>query len=189
MLKLVIPGSTICLYDSETEEFIDSSFDGVTLFLEHSLYSLAKWESKWHKPFLKKDGLSEEELKDYVQFMTVWPKRVDPVAYQRLTADDYKKILDYIADPMTATTFQKNEKTVAAHRSKVVTAELLYYSMIAYNIPFECEKWHLNRLQTLIHVCEIKNQDPKHSKMSRSAMARQYGALNAARRAKQHSSG
>ena len=193
MLKIVVPKRTIEYYDQETETFIDvddKNSSDVTLCLEHSLYSLSKWESIWHKPFLKEDSLTKEkELYDYIRVMTVWPKNVDPEVYTRLTEDNINQIVEYIKDPMTATTFSNHRNIGKAQKKSVITSELIYYSMFTYGIPLECEKWHLNKLMTLIHVFDIKNQDPKSNKMSKSAVASQYKSLNAARRAKYNSRG
>lgn len=193
MLKIIVPKLTASRYDPEKEIFLDvddPSNKEVVLWLEHSLFSLSKWESKWHKPFLRKDGFEGEEFIDYVRMMTVWPKQVPEEVYYRLTNENQKEIVAYIGDPMTATTFSKHKNSRDGNAKspgrQQVTAELLYYSMIAYNIPFECEKWHLNRLMTLIHVCEIKNNPQK---MSKKDQVSQTKALNAARRAKHHSRG
>ena len=144
MLLLTIP--TREYWDEEKEEFIYQQEK--TIQLEHSLVSLSKWEAKWHKPFLSKDPKTKEEIEDYVRFMTV-TQNVKPEIYSGLTTEHYKQINAYIDDPMTATWFRKEK-----HRStsEQVTAELIYYWMIALNIPFECQKWHLNRLLTLIKV-------------------------------------
>lgn len=173
MLTIVIP---------ETEEFdpITSTFTvhkREVLNLEHSLVSLSKWESKWKKPFLTDKEKTPEETIDYVRCMTV-NNNVDPSVYGRLSMSAVQQINDYISDPMTATTFSedKNQKK----NREVVTAELIYYWMVALQIPFECQKWHLNRLITLIRVCNIKNEPPK--KMSKADIYRQNAALNAARR-------
>lgn len=173
MLTIVIP---------ETEEFdpVTSTFTvhkREVLNLEHSLVSLSKWESKWKKPFLTDKEKTPEETIDYVRCMTV-NNNVDPSVYGRLSMSAVQQINDYISDPMTATTFSedKNKKK----NREVVTAELIYYWMVALQIPFECQKWHLNRLITLIRVCNIKNEPPK--KMSKADIYRQNAALNAARR-------
>lgn len=173
MLTIVIP---------ETEEFdpITSTFTvhkREVLNLEHSLVSLSKWESKWKKPFLTDKEKTPEETIDYIRCMTI-NNNVDPSVYGRLSMSAVQQINDYISDPMTATTFSedKNKKK----NREVVTAELIYYWMVALQIPFECQKWHLNRLITLIRVCNIKNEPPK--KMSKADIYRQNAALNAARR-------
>ncbi len=186
MLKIVVPKVTTSRYDPELEMFIDADDPNnkdTVLWLEHSLFSLSKWESKWHKPFLKKDGIDQEGFIDYVRAMTVWPKQVPDEVYTRLSKENQEEIMAYIENPMTATTFSThkgiNGKT--SNKKQQITAELLYYSMIMYGIPFECEKWHLNRLMTLIHVCDVKNDNQK---MSKKDQASQYRALNAARKAK-----
>ena len=172
MLNIVIP---------ETEEFDprDGTFTirkKEVLCLEHSLVSLSKWESKWKKPFLTETEKTPEETMDYIRCMTI--NSVDPSVYRRLTRSAIEKINEYIADPMTATTIREDPNQKKSR--EVVTAELIYYWMIALQIPFECQKWHLNRLIMLIRVCNIKNAPPK--KMSKADIYRQNSALNAARR-------
>ena len=169
-------------WNDKTQEF--EHYKAQTINLEHSLVSLSKWESKWHKPFLTKDPKTYEESIDYFKCMVVTPNVDLDIFGKRITNDLTKQINDYIEDPMTATWF--NEKEGGAPRARgsneQVTAELVYYWMVALNIPFECQKWHLNRLLTLVRVCNIKNGDPK--KMSKSKVMSQNKALNAARRAK-----
>lgn len=172
MLKIVIPG--IELYDEEKEEFITTKPQ--TLHLEHSLVSLAKWESKWNKPFLTKDNKTYEETIDYIKCMTI-TQNVSDDTYRLLTSENIQQINEYINLPMTATTFSNQKKTPS---KEVVTAEIIYYWMISLNIPFECQKWHLNRLLTLINVCNIKNQPKK--KMSKRDILNRNKALNKARR-------
>ena len=159
MLQLVIPLSPEG-WDAEKEEFIEPKT--VTLQLEHSLVSLSKWESKWHTAFLAKKNLTVEEIVDYVKCMTI-TQNVNPDVYRYLTTDNINQIKEYIESPMTATTFPE-EKT-SGKSKEIVTSELIYYWMIALNIPFECQKWHLNRLLTLVRVCNVKNAPPK--KMSK----------------------
>ena len=174
MLTLTIP--TQECWDEEKEEFV--YLNQKTIQLEHSLVSLSKWEAKWHKPFLSKDQKTKEEIEDYVRYMTI-TQNVKPEIYKSLTAEHYRQINAYIDDPMTATWFRKESRRST---SEQVTAELIYYWMIALNIPFECQKWHLNRLLTLIKVCNIKQQPEK--KMSKREILANNAALNAARRAK-----
>lgn len=173
MLRITIPASEG--WDEGKQEFV--YFKAQTLQLEHSLVSLSKWESKWNKPFISSKEKTFEEIIDYIKCMTI-TQNVNPEVYGRLTAKIIKEINEYIGAPMTATTFSNEPK--GGRNREQSTSELIYYWMIAYNIPFECQKWHLNRLLTLIHVCEIKSQKPK--KMSKSEIMSRNAALNAARR-------
>ena len=173
MLRITIPA--VELWDESKQEFVNTKAQ--TLQLEHSLVSLSKWESKWCKPFLTKDEKTTEETIDYIKCMTL-TQNVDPDVYNYLTSDNIAQVNDYIGSPMTATRFYE-DKTNKSNREQV-TNELIYYWMIALNIPFDCQKWHLNRLLTLIRICNIKNQPPK--KMSRREITSHYAAINAARR-------
>lgn len=173
MLRITIPA--VEQWDEAKQEFISTKEQ--TLSLEHSLVSLSKWESKWCKAFLTKQEKTFEETLDYIKFMTL-TQNVDPEVYKYLTNRNIDKINRYIEAPMTATYFSedKNGKT----SREQITAELIYYWMISLNIPFECQKWHLNRLLTLIKVCNIKNTPPK--KRSKKEIMSRNAALNAARR-------
>ena len=180
MLRITIPACEE--WDEFKQEFVTTREQ--TLCLEHSLVSLSKWESKWCKPFLTKQERTYEETIDYIKFMTLTPN-VDPEVYNFLTNDNLIEINKYIEAPMTATTFSKDRPGKAGH--EIVTSELIYYWMIALNIPFECQKWHLNRLLTLIKVCNIKNTSPK--KMSRRDILNRNASLNAARRQQMNTKG
>lgn len=181
MLQITTP--EVELYDEITNEF--KVCKSQTLQLEHSLVSLSKWESKWHKPFLKKEPKTLEQTMDYIRFMTI-TQNVKPEVYSNLSKENIKQINDYIDNPMTATTFSKSNMR-GSGANEIITSELIYYWMIALNIPFECQKWHLNRLLTLVRVCNVKNQPPK--KMGRSELMRRNTELNAARRKKFNSKG
>ena len=172
MLKVTIPA--IEYYDEDKEEFLSSK--EVVLLLEHSLVSLSKWESKWCKPFLSKDDKTVQETRDYIACMTI-TQNVDPSVYNRLTSENIQKVEEYIEAPMTATSIKNNKRGL---NRETITSEIIYYSMIALNIPFECQKWHLNRLITLINVCNIKSNPPK--KMGRRELLNRNAALNSARR-------
>lgn len=175
MLELVIKPPE--LWDERNEEFIN--LEPVTIQVEHSLESLAAWESKWHKPFLGQDERSKEETIDYIKCMTLTPN-VDPKIYDYLDNTAIKSVSKYIEDSMTATWFTNRKLPPAS--SEQVTAEIIYYWMIAFNVPFECAKWHLNRLLTLIRVCEAKSR--KAEKIPRNEQLRSQTALNKARRQK-----
>ena len=147
--------------------------------LEHSLISISNWESKWHKPYLSSDKKTTEEFLSYLHCMCL-TKNVDPNVFYALDAADVKRIADYITDPMTATTFKNRDQKKSR---EIITSELIYFWMTNFNIPFEpCQKWHLNRLLTLIEGASIKSQPPK--KMGKREAARERAALNASRRAK-----
>lgn len=182
MLTINIPISSEG-WDEEKQEFVEPKTQ--TLQLEHSLVSLSKWESKWHKPFYSKKELSDEETLDYIKCMTL-NKNINSDVYDHLTRENVKDVMAYIGNPMTATTFYKEDK--GSNNHETITSELIYYWMIASNIPFEpCQKWHLNRLITLIRVCGIKNTPPK--KRSRREIMSRNAALNASRRKQMNTKG
>ena len=180
MLTITIPA--VELFNEETQEFFSTKEQ--TLQLEHSLVSLSKWESKWCKAFLSKEEKTLEETIDYIKCMTI-TQNVDPNVYNHLSRSNIIEINKYIEAPMTATTFY--EETQKGRGREIVTSELIYYWMISLNIPMECQKWHLNRLLTLIRVCNVKNTPPK--KRSRNEIMRRNAALNAARKKKFNTNG
>lgn len=175
MLKIVVPARES--WDEKNNVFVETK--ETELCLEHSLVSISKWEAKWNKPFLSKDPHTEAEVRDYIRCMTI-TQNVDPNVYNMLTADNFEQINNYINAPMTATTFRENPNQKRS--SEIITAEIVYYWMIALDIPFECQRWHFNRLMTLIRVCSIKNQPSK--KMSKRDIIANNASLNAQRRAK-----
>lgn len=180
MLDIIVTGQEF--FNDEKQEFIIPKTQ--TFQIEHSLVSLSKWESKWCKPFLDKKEKTNEETIDYIRCMTV-TQNVKPDIYATLSSDIFDKIKEYIEAPMTATWF--NERDRAKKAKDIITSEIIYYWMIAQNIPMECQKWHLNRLLTLIRVCSIKNNPPK--KMGKKEMLANRKALNETRRAQLNTKG
>lgn len=172
MISITI--DSIEAFEEATQQFV--YIKGQTIVLEHSLVSLAKWESKWKKPFLSKVEKTQQETLDYIRCMTI-TQNVDPILYNFISSQQIKEISKYIEDDMTATTFSEKKK---GGGGPLITAELIYYWMISLNIPFECQKWHLNRLLALIKVCNIKSNPGK--KMSQQEILARNARINAARK-------
>ncbi len=180
MLSVFIPAEE--LWDEHKEEFVRRA--AVTLQLEHSLVSISKWEARWNKPFLSKAEKTYEETLDYIRCMTL-TQNVPPDSYGRIPGEGFSQIQKYIDAPMTATTFSKDPP--GSVNRETITSEIIYYWMIEFGIPFECQKWHLNRLLTLIKVCERKSRPQK--KMGAQKLMARNRRLNAARRSMLHSRG
>ena len=181
MLTLHVKSST--LWDEVNERFVE--LKGTTLKLEHSLVSISKWESKWNKVFLSKEPKTDEETIDYIRCMTL-TQNVDPIVYQCLTNEDIDRVDAYINAPMTASTVKDGSPKGVKNREQT-TSELIYYWMISYQIPFECQKWHLNRLLMLINICNVKNAPPK--KRSKKDLYQRNAAINAANKKKFNTKG
>lgn len=168
----------------EGEEFFDevdntfSTVGDIVLDLEHSLISLSKWEAEFQKPFLGPGEKTTDEIMEYVHAM-IMTQDVPGNIMKRFSADHLTKVNEYIESNQSATTFGQMPKTPG--RSEIITSELIYYWMVAFNIPFECEQWHLNRLFALIRICNVKQSKPK--KMSRNEIAARNRELNAQRKA------
>lgn len=178
MLKLQINETS--LWNEKEETFIE--VPKTSLQLEHSLVSLSKWEAKWHKPFLSTERNTEETL-DYIKCMIMNNNVNENVVYA-LSNDNINTIKDYIKNPMTATWFTKTQEE---SNKEIITSEIIYYWMISLQIPFECQKWHLNRLLTLIRVCNEKNTPKKN--MSKKEIMERNRILNEQRKAKYRSRG
>jgi|SRR5215204_86724 len=181
MLKISVPMAEE--FNETTHKFVVSeTFD---LELEHSLASLSKWEGREEKPFLGKEAKTGDEVLRYIQDMTLTPN-VPPEMYSNLSRDNLVAVNAYINAAMTATTFREVEPNRPSR--DLITAEIIYYWMVALQIPFECQYWHLNRLMTLIRVCNEKNKPTHQRKMNRSAAA-QRAELNRQRRAQHGTTG
>lgn len=180
MLTITIPGTEY--YDDSKSEFVHP--EATKLELEHSLVSISKWESKWEKPFLATGEKTNEEILSYIQMMVLSPEN-SPEEILTLTDENVKEIQQYIDAKRTATWFVENK--ISTRTGETITSELVYYWMIAFQIPFECQYWHINRLFTLIRVCNEKNAKPK--KMSRAEVAQRQRDLNAQRKAQYNTTG
>lgn len=179
MLTITVPQDE--RWDERNLEFIYGQ--EAVLHLEHSLVSVSKWESRWKKSFLSGGNRSREENLDYIRCMDL-DEHTDETVYQRLTSKNIREISDYIESPMTATYLREDRG--GPKNTEKITSELIYYWMIQFGIPFECENWHLNRLLTLIRVCVAKGRGVKRNKKD---MLRNNAALNAARKAQLGSHG
>lgn len=182
MLTILVPKRR--LFDETTQRFFEA--EAVLLKMEHSLLSIAKWESKWNKSYISTQKKSSDEVLDYFRQMTISPaeNKLPPAFFATIPQETVAEIIDYINAPMSATIFYE---TNGAKSREVITSELIYFWMIQYQIPFECEKWHLNRLLTLIRVCGIKNSPKK--KLSRNALLARNAKLNEERKRRLNTTG
>lgn len=179
MLRINVPGGE--MFDEEKRKF--KTVKPQTLELEHSLISISKWESKWKKAFLSRAKRTEDEIRDYIRCMTITPG-VNPDLYYCLSQENMRAIQAYIDDSQSATVFRGEAQPKGSAKPK--TSEQIYGAMVMLGIPFECQKWHLNRLLNLIHECENLNSG---GKMSRKDSAKYMSQMNAMRRAKHHTRG
>jgi len=174
MLKIIVPGTE--MFDEEKQEFF--TVGDVPLELEHSLVSLSKWESIFEKPFLAEGNRTPEEVFAYVKCMVLTPGVPDEVLY-KLNEENYSAINRYIESKQSATWF--SEEAPKQRNQETLTSELIYYWLVAFQIPFETETWHINRLFNLIRICDLKQQKPK--KMSAAEAAAKRRELNEKRKA------
>ena len=184
MLSITLPD--VELFDESTSSFV--YVKGQTITLEHSLVSISKWESTWKEPFLSDKKKTRDQTIDYIKCMTI-TQNVNPLLYKNIDKKTVDKIQEYMEDSMTATWFSNSTDKHGQSRGRTITSELIYYWMIEAGIPMECQKWHLNRLMTLIQVCneERKAADPNNrKKMDPRTMAMSRSALNAQRKARRH---
>lgn len=179
MLTIVIEDE---IFDEEHQTF--DTINTLSVDFEHSLISLSKWESKHQKPFLGLEKKTYEETFDYLKCMIVSPN-IDPDVVYRFSNNYISKIQTYIDSAQSATTFGSMPQRQGP--GETITSELIYYWMVAFNIPFECQHWHLNRLFSLIRICNIKNSKPK--KLSRHEIAQRNREINERRRAEMNTSG
>ena len=182
MLQITLP--SVELWDETRDLFIYTK--EVTIRLEHSLVSVSKWESTWHKPFLSDEKKTNEEMLDYIRCMTI-TQNVDPSAYLTIPRDKFKEIMDYIDDSRSATVFYDYDGNKMPRRKERITSEKIYSWMVTLGIPFECQTWHINRLMNLIRYCNAANQPPK--KRSAGELVKEYARINAANKKRFNTAG
>ena len=182
MLKITISAGEF--FNEETEEFIN--LEPTDVEFEHSLVSLSKWESEYQKPFLDNKEKTPEEIYRYVELMVITPN-FDLKTLERMTQEDVEKINAYLESPQSATTFGHMPKRPG--RGEIITSELIYFWMVSYEIPFECQYWHLNRLFALVKICNIKNDSKSNRSMPRHEIASRNRELNEQRKKKLGTSG
>lgn len=180
MLIIDVPKAD--LFDEDTQQFV--TFNGESLALEHSLVSLSKWEEITEKPFLGREEKTREETIEYIKCMNSSPVN-DPNVYMNMTSSNFDDISKYIDRKMTATTFK--EIPGSRNSGEFITAEIIYYWMIALQVPIEFQYWHLNKLLTLIKVLNLKNAPAK--KMGKQSAAQQRRMLNDQRLAQMNTTG
>lgn len=169
-------------WNADIDEF--QYTDPQIIKLEHSLISVSKWEAIWKKPYFPSSlepgiyGVKEEL--SYIECMIIGPVRALVAA--SLLSNHAQELHEYINGEMTASKVTPKVASENPYRRKpTVTSELIYYWMIRYNIPFECERWHLSRLLALISICNAKDPDNKDNKMSAAEAAKYRRDLNAKR--------
>ncbi len=182
MLQITIPSAE--LWDEHNNIFVHTKAQ--TIRMEHSLVSVSKWETKWHKPFLSDEKKTREEMLDYYRCMTI-TQNVDPDFYNFIPYDKVNEIDAYIEDSASATVFYDHDGNKMPHRKERITSEKIYSWMVTLNIPFECQTWHLNRLMNLIRYCQAANQSPK--KRSQKEIIQDYAKINAANRKRFNTAG
>lgn len=182
---LLIKAEPVDAWDERKNEFVVQG-SKVEFEIEHSLVSLSKWESRWEKPFLAETTKTDEETWSYIEDMCLTPG-IDPEVFKVLGDENYAKITEYIAAKMTATWFSDNPKSKTS--SEVVTAEVIYYWLVALQIPFETEHWHLNRLLTLVRVCNAKNAPQEAKKKVTTQDLANRRQLNQQRKAQNKTTG
>lgn len=161
MLRIEV--NRIELFDEEASKLID--YPHTILTLAHSLLTISKWESITNKPFMVPKALERkypktpQDLILYMDCMVVGnsPKYSGTVLWHL----HRQTVFDYMASPQSATVIRDH---APSNRSgKFITSEEIYLWMINYGIPFEAERWHINRLLTLIKMRSIQENPKKRS--------------------------
>lgn len=159
----------------------------VKLSFEHSLVSVSKWEAEVKRPFF---GHEEKTIEDTALYYKCMLLTEDPPSnfYERLVGTpQFQEIADYINSDQHGTLFRA-EPAPPKSKQEIVSAELIYYWLVQFQIPFQpTESWHLSKLMALVKVAGLKQSKPK--KMSAQERAAQMRSLNEQRRRETGSTG
>lgn len=184
VMKLLLSFSGYEVYDPNERGFI--AFPKIELELLHCLKSAVLWESKWKRSFLDSPPSTIDEIVSYIGCMN-FEDKVVPRIEERITSDHLTKIKSYISDSMSASVLMNRPNQNRS--SEKMTTDLIYYYLVTFQIPFEVENWHLNRLLMLIRICSVKNAAAANSGQASRSAAKQRAAINRARRARAGSKG
>lgn len=159
------------------QEFVPAKTKVVRM--EHSLISISKWEAKYKRSYID-DGPknNREEILDYYRCMCI--DKNDEGLISNIDQTNANEIARYLDDPHSATRFLNNGRH-GGRSNEGITSELIYYWMTDYGIPFECEKWFLQRLLNLIRICQEK-ENTSSKKQSARERAIFDKSLNESRR-------
>lgn len=182
------------LFDNSTQEFITlpaQHLDRMNIQLEHSLMSVAKWEGIWHESFQEQQRIEGEKLLSYIKCMTVNAQK-NPDIYHQLVREDLERIVDYMQDPKSAWEIRP-QKPEPKRKRKPQTAEEIYWAMVQYGLPWDCEKWHFNRLLALLDYFDYKGSSSPgyggQKKKSEREIMEMYRAMNERNRKRFKSNG
>lgn len=159
-------------WNVEKQEFEYTS--GKTYSLEHSLWSIAQWETIYRKPFLNTQEFTVDQFQTYLNLMS----KDGPIDVIELDPEMIDRISEYINDSLTATVIKEIGNNTPG--ASYTTSETLYATMTIARIPWEAQYWHLSRLITLIRV--INEFTGEKKKMTPQEILEQNRELNRQRR-------
>ena len=158
MLIISVPETE--MFNNNTEKFYTAP--PFTLYLEHSLIAISKWEEQYKVPFLKSiEYLAQPKHQDkflyYVNCMST-KGEIPKENLMRLTNTEISEITKYMAESRSATVSNVSK---GGGNKKPVTSERLYAAMACFQIPDKYSQWHISRLLAVIDICQEMNEDPK----------------------------
>lgn len=169
-------------YDESTNRFVITEAKAIKL--EYSLLALSKWESKWETHFINNKNLSQQQYMDFIQCMVV----DGDFNIEELKQEHFDVIEAYINRPSTATKVIAKQKK-GNKKMSYMTSEVYYAMMSQANVPYECDKWNINRLTKVLEVISSFTNGEEKQKRNVDAQLLQNAELNAARRAKYNTKG